>query len=312
VKARLRSWIERRPSSFYSCVVEGDFAGNRLSEGRLIQDTRIVMTRQLRSAFLFILLSVSGLCASASNHSTLQIDGVFKVQGAAMQHARVTLHCQDVVMEVLTNDVRHLNLRLELQTTYTLSFECPGQVTKKLFFDTRMSEEAAARGPYEFRFEVTLHPTSKDGMDAYAGPVGYIRFSGVDGGFDYDVDYRLTHTENGELLASASSGTAEMVSVSEKRDRRERRFIQPFIDPTKEMERSGVSRSYTQEGVAPSSAEVKRSVIVEQEREITIARMRINGVLTEYRQVKHENGTTMHYRNGSNCTFQEYLSAVGR
>jgi hypothetical protein len=290
----------------------GDFQGNRLSEGRLTKDSALEMITSKRFAFSTFLLMFSLLLSAASNNSALQIDGVFKVSGASMQHARVTLQSQDVVMEVRTNDVRHLNLRLELQTTYTLSFECPGQVTKKLFFDTHMSDEAAARGPYEFRFDMTLHSQSKDGEDAYSGPVGYIRFSDVEGGFDYDVDYRLTHSEKGEVLASVSTTVAEMVSVSEKRDRRERRFIQPFIDPTKDMERSAASMSFGREEAASTGTDVKRSVIVEQEREITIARVRTNGVLAEYRSVKHANGTTMHFKNGSNCTFQEYVNAVGR
>jgi hypothetical protein len=290
----------------------GDLQGNRLSEGRLTKDNALKMTSSIRFAFSSILLLFSLLINAASTGSALQIDGVFKVSGASMQQARVTLKCQDVVMEVRTNDVRHLNLRLELQTTYTLSFECPGQVTKKLFFDTRMSEEAAAGGPYEFRFEVTLHPQSKDVEDTYSGPVGYIRFNGAQGGFDYDVDYRLTHSEKGELLASTAASVSEMVSVSEKRDRRERGFIQPFIDPTKDMERSVAGKSFSPEDASASDVEVKRSVIVEQEREITIARVRTNGVLTEYRRVKHANGTTMHFKNGSTCTFQEYVNAVGR
>jgi hypothetical protein len=270
------------------------------------------MIHPIRHAIVALFILTSAWLAAETNRSVLEIDGVFKVNGSSMQQARVTLQCRDVVMEVRTNDLRSLKLRLELQTTYTLSFECPGQVTKKLFFDTRMTGEAAARGPYEFRFEITLHSQSKNGEDTYSGPVGYIRFSDKEGGFDYDVDYRLTHSGTGEPLASTSTSVAEMVSVSEKRDRRERRFIQPFIDPTKDMERSAANRSSQPEGVVSTGTEVERSVIVEQEREITIARVRSNGVLTEYRRVKHANGTTMHFKNGSNCTFQEYVGAVGR
>ena len=38
---------------------------------------------------------------------------------------------------VLTNDIRKISLDLELQSVYTLSFFCPGYLTKALLFDTR-------------------------------------------------------------------------------------------------------------------------------------------------------------------------------
>ena len=61
----------------------------------------------------------------------------------------------------------------------------------------------------------------------------------------------------------------------------------------------------------PEGSTVERSVIIEQEREITIVRVRDRGAFTEYRRIAHSNGTVLHFKNASNCTYQEYTDAVG-
>jgi hypothetical protein len=275
---------------------------------------------------------------NASAGSFLEIDGLFHVPSASMEHARVTVQLGDVIMNVLTNDLRHINLRLDLQTTWTLSFEEDGCRSKELFFDTRMSAEQAANAPFLFRFEVTLEVEPSVSALAYAGPVGYIRFDSARGDFDYDLDYRLSHTAGGELLDKPVDPAASVISVSDKRGSRERHWGPAFIDPTREMERmaellrtsamnegavnasaptvitneEGVSSIAREIGIVPEGSTVERSVIVEQEREITIVRVRNKGVSTEYRRIAHSNGTVLHFKNASNCTYHEYVAAVGR
>jgi hypothetical protein len=275
-------------------------------------------------------MAISALVLAGSDDAYLEIDGLVNVAGGPHEEASVSLRRDSVRMELSLNDPRHLRARLELQGTYTLSFERPGYRTKQLFFDTRMDAALAAEGPFVFRFEVALEPLVHGGTSAYIGPVGYIRFDPSIGDFGFDVDYRLTHDEQGHELARPPSRPS--VSVSDKRDPRERRWSPPFIDPTREMELAakgaqelGARVALPVQGIAvgntsssgestmplPVNARVERSVIVEGEREITIVRVRANGILTEYRRIAHDNGTVLHYKNGSSCTYQEYMRAVG-
>jgi hypothetical protein len=277
----------------------------------------------------------SVVCPSAFGaNAYLEIDGILNVNGGSLDKATMTVARGAKVVEVWTSDLRHITMKLALDSTYTLSFARPGYLTKALFFDTRMTNEAREQGPYSFRFDVTLVASTNSDGEGYVGPVGYIRFNPEKGDFSYDVDYRRTHTAKGELLATPEPlAVAPGVSVSDKRDRRERRWSPPFVDPTKDMLRmaaavqkgdhANASMRTTMAGGAvavvgsPSAAEqegvrVERSTIVEQEREITIVRVRsAQGQLTEYRRIKHANGMLLHYKNSSNCTYQEYMNAVG-
>ncbi len=280
------------------------------------------------------LLLAAPSASRATTDAALYIHGRFHVQGGSLEGARVTISRGARTMEVLTDDIRRISLRLDLQSTWTISFEREGCLTKQLFFDTRMSDEALANAPFIFRFTVTLEPVPSLIDVHYIGPVGYVRFYSGAGDFSYDTDYRMTHRIRANDEVTASLRTP---SVSAHRDRRERHFVQPFIDPTREMERTGGMRlsgpaaeliasasvidgSNTAEGISSVSSspqvpldpmQVQRSVIVEQERVITITRMMTNGRLTEYRRIMHSNGTVLHFKNASNCSYKEYMRAVG-
>jgi len=264
------------------------------------------------------------------------LDGRFYVEGASMRTARVTVTRDNVSMRVLANDPRVLSLRVDLQEVYILTFEREGCRSKSVLFDTRMSEEAADRAPYTFRFDVTLHK-AREQEERYAGPVAYVRFSDANSDFIYDLDYRLTHDTQGRDLAESPSGEA-VSAVSTARARGERHFVQPFVDPTMAMLRGeeqsasaplrgssstgcgspliaapGGGITSVQASVEPhyKLKDQRRSVIVEQEREITIVRVKEGGFPADYRQIRHSNGTVLHYRNGSSCTYEEFVEAVG-
>ena len=157
--------------------------------------------------------------------------------------------------------------------------------------------------------------------------------------FGYDLDYRLTHDAKGGILADGQAAQ-EGVSVSSKRARAERHRVQPFIDPTRAMEVEAERRkmdaehrvagngedggasaelvpiegiAFTGVMLAPKygAADQQRSVVVDQEREITIVRVFEGNSLSDYRRIRHNDGTTWHFKNGSNCSYQEYVAAVG-
>jgi hypothetical protein len=289
-------------------------------------------------------LVFSALGAQAEQ-AVLRIDGRFKVQRGSMEQASVKMIRDGRESNVLTNDIRRISLDLELQGVYTLAFACPGYLTKALLFDTRMSAEAAANAPYEFKFDVTLEDLVTESRFQYAGPVGFIRFLGERGDFGYDTNYAFTHLKKSP---STLPGVTAEASLTASKGRRERHYVQPFIEPTLAEDLAGLARKTNEprveeavqsmingsddeelceiEAVAAdvdglsniASAAVReaqamktrkgvdRSVILEQEREIVITRFTSGGKFNELREIKHTDGTIMHFCNASSCSLKEY------
>ncbi len=129
------------------------------------------------------------LCSASVN--VLNIDGIMRVSGMPLEGMRIVVLPQDGEIQVLTRNVFHLNMSLELQTTYLLAFERPGCVTKQLYFDTHVPEEYLERAPFDFPFKVTLEAPPKGRSFEYAGPVGNIHFDERHKDFAYDTDYSL-------------------------------------------------------------------------------------------------------------------------
>jgi hypothetical protein len=63
-------------------------------------------------------------------------------------------------------------------------------VTKQIYFDTSVPVERHA-STMEFPFKVTLNPEGRDGVFAYAGPVGIVRYIAAIDDFGYETDYTL-------------------------------------------------------------------------------------------------------------------------
>lgn len=122
----------------------------------------------------------------------LRIDGIVRVKKVSPASARVIVVADEGEAQVITKDLSHFTLTLDLQTKYLLSFECDGCVTKQLVFDTH----APATGSgYDFPFQVTLEPPPTDAPFAYAGPVGLIRYDEHIADFGYDTDYKIARNE---------------------------------------------------------------------------------------------------------------------
>lgn len=273
---------------------------------------------------------LAGSTAGVNDH-VLELDGRFYVQGASMRTARVVVTRDEKQLRVLADDVRHLSLRLDLQQVYLLTFERDGCRSKTILFDTRVGPADLVNAPFSFQFDVTLELSSDDAVK-YVGPVGYVKYESGQQDFGYDLDYRLTHDAQGQPLAASASGMEER-TISNKHARNERHRVQPFIDPTLgmvlEAERHAREEGTTPcedpvrvgiEGVTPlhmsvipvyaAQAQV-RSVVVEQEREITIVRVMERSGPSDYRRIRHTDGTTWHFHNGSSCSYSDFVAAVG-
>ena len=302
---------------------------------------------------LFYYIIATGLMIGAptaqAEQAVLHIDGRFKVQRGSMDQASVKMIRDGRATSVLTDDIRRISLDLELQSIYTLSFSCPGYLTKDLLFDTRMTPEAAAKAPFEFKFDVTLEDLVTENRLAYAGPVGFIRFIGDRGDFGYDTNYAFTHMKKSPATVQGDDLEATLVA---SKARRERHYVQPFIEPTLAEDLAGLARKSgdprpEQEAqfvitgaqddemceieavasnvdgltnmAAAAAREAKamktrkgldRSVILEQEREIVITRFSSGGKFNELREIKHTDGTIMHFCNASSCSLKEYTELM--
>ena len=124
--------------------------------------------------------------------SSLNLDGIFLVKGMSMAGARVIVLTAGEEPRILTTDVEHFTLRLDLNTNYMLSFERAGCVSKQLQFNTSLPKDYPVAGDFYFPFQVTLEPLPEGQHYTYAGPVGAIHFDKSINGFGYDTDYRIT------------------------------------------------------------------------------------------------------------------------
>lgn len=125
----------------------------------------------------------------------LNLDGIMMVKGMSMTGARVIILGPDRSPRVLTEDLAHFTLRLELNTEYLLSFEREGCVSKQLQFNTSVPVGYPVGEGFYFPFQVTLEPLPKGQHFAYAGPVGSIHFDKYINAFGYDTDYRAAKDE---------------------------------------------------------------------------------------------------------------------
>ncbi len=143
----------------------------------------------LRTSALLPSLAALPFTLASAPSALLHLDGKVRVNGAPLDGTIVVIMEQNGPAQVLRSGLAHFEHVLELQSTFLLSFERDGCVTKQLYFDTHVPAEALVRAPFDFPFLVTLEAPPKGAAFEYAGPVGYIHYHQEQGDFDYDVDY---------------------------------------------------------------------------------------------------------------------------
>ena len=137
-------------------------------------------------------MSIPALVSTAfASDAALYLDGRLRVVGAPVEGARVVVYLDARPSQVITADISHFELRLELQRSYLLSFEREGCITKQLRFDTHVPAADLANAPFTFPFKVTLQRSDDGSTLRYAGPVGFIRYFEEGGDFGYDRDYAM-------------------------------------------------------------------------------------------------------------------------
>lgn len=144
--------------------------------------------RALSSATV-VTLALAG--PASFSERALYIDGKLRTDGLATEGLRVTVARDGNVVETLAGNMSRMQLRLDLQWTYVLTFEREGYMTKELLFDTHVPFDGLGHSPFNFPFKVTLEKNPDDATLRYAQPVGYIRYFRDKMDFDYDTDYTM-------------------------------------------------------------------------------------------------------------------------
>lgn len=169
-----------------------------------------------------IVLAAGVLLPARVEANGLRLDGKLIVKGMPMEGARVIVVSHDKEPEVLTGNLSHFTLTLDLHKDYLLSFERPGCMSKQLQFSTKLPTGAVVR-VFDFPFQVTLEAALPGGHMEYAGPVGYIQYDGRLNDFGYNTDYRVQQDAvlserlekaRGELRATSLSGGGNPVALA--------------------------------------------------------------------------------------------------
>lgn len=169
-----------------------------------------------------ITLAAALLSATAAGKGTLLLDAKFAVEERNLSGATVTVYKDNVLMQEVTDGLRHFALELDLGHSYLLSFAKPGCVTKELQLDARTPEYVAG-SQFSFLFQVTLK--TREGDYAYDAPVAVIHFDGHEQGFSYDRTHaKAKLVPAAEVNSQPSSHTCP--------GRQARREVRPFEDPT--------------------------------------------------------------------------------
>lgn len=151
-----------------------------------------------------LVLSALSTSASATMEQALYIDGKVRTTGVPLDGTRILVERDGIMVQMLTDDIGRVHLRLDLQRIYILSFERAGCMTKKLFFDTHVPGDGLMSAPFSFPFKVTLEENEESTTLHYAQPVGFIRYFRAEKDFGYDTNYRMRRypKPDEELIAS--------------------------------------------------------------------------------------------------------------
>lgn len=168
-----------------------------------------------RAGLVLALLAFS--CVSLAQ-GKFAINGRLKVEGAGLDGCRMVVLKDGQKHRTITSDLNRFSLELELNSSYILSFEKDGFVTKKLSFDTKVPSGAAPTGFTPFDFVVSLFK-QYDGVNTvvFNQPVGIIRYDQNLGDFDYDTDY----TKSIQSALEAAQAAVDQKQKEESRQQAE-------------------------------------------------------------------------------------------
>lgn len=149
----------------------------------------MTLTMERNLSYLSIALAALLISPNTSaERGTLHADGLFIVQGAALDRAIVHVVPSGAKAYSLPMGTARFVLDLPVNDTYLVSFERPGCPTKEIYFDTSVPVERHTED-FTFRFKVTLEHLTKERMFTYEGPVGFVRYMHELNDFGYETQY---------------------------------------------------------------------------------------------------------------------------
>lgn len=141
----------------------------------------------LRSVFP---LFFTALVAQAMGQDKFTVHGRLKIEGGDHAGARAVVYKNGEKERTITSGLSKFSLDLDLNSSYIISFEKDGYVSKKLSFDTRLPAGAPSSDFAPFTYAVSLFKQYDDiNIVVFNQPVGMIRYETGTGDFDYDTDY---------------------------------------------------------------------------------------------------------------------------
>ena len=129
-------------------------------------------------------------CANISfAQDGLLLEAQIKIENGNIRDTRVVIEKDGKRLRTMDAEKR-FDLELDYNSTYLISFEKDGYVTKRLRFDTSIPEGREEFGFMPFGFIVTLFKQYDDiNTMVYNQPVAMISYNDVVDAFDYNTDY---------------------------------------------------------------------------------------------------------------------------
>ena len=139
---------------------------------------------------LALVVLTMGLSVNAFSQKTLQVNGRIKIEGGDIQGSRAVVYKNGVKERTITTDLNKFSVVMDVNSSYIISFEKAGYVSKKLSFNTAVPSDAPTKDFLPFDFAVSLFKQYDDiNIVVFNQPVGIIRYEAAMGDFDYDTDY---------------------------------------------------------------------------------------------------------------------------
>ena len=262
------------------------------------------MTITMERILSYLPIALAALLYSqnvSADRGTVRADGLFIVQGAALDRAVVRVMPSNAKAYSLPMGTERFVLELPVNDTYLISFERPGCPTKEVYFDTSVPVERHMED-FEFRFKVTLEHMENERMFTYDGPVGFVRYMHGLKDFGYETKY----------VMKVNEGLKERMEEYKESGVDPKVIMVPKVALVVDRKRDGsttetrpMNAMATTGDIAPITRE--EELIVEPRTVSKVVRLtHANGQVEEFRKVMHSYGDTFFFHNGQSITSDRY------
>ena len=278
-------------------------------------------------------VAISPVGLYANGPRVLLLDGKVQTKNIPFEGVRVVVERNGIPVRVVTKDLRHFQLQLDLQQDYVVTFHLESCLSKSLHIDTHVPEQALDAAPFNFPFLVTLEPRPKGPVVRYAVPVGEIYFNEEKADFGYGTNYslardrqqaKLSHPKPPAVRSDGTGASAELSStlsgptIASPLDK----ALTIKVDrpaPLQEKDAHAVVAKKTPprdqavgEGFIPGSVPDGRTEELQVRPTYVAREVRITqqGHTRVYRKVTHRYGEVRYFCNGSSCSESIYMAAI--